>query len=228
MDKTIKYIKDTHSLLKEVKETLFHGKNVFIQDPLPTHVSLELVLNKVESLVPRFLVYNIDVVYVGNFDYFKKRNINAMYNSGALYISNDQDDEYDMVDDIVHEISHAAEEKYQPEIYGDDKLKEEFLNKRKKLYEILKSYDYNVDYNSFMSVEYEEEFDNLLYKEIGYEKLEFFTMNLFPNNYSITSLREYFGTGFEKYFLEDRGALANISPILFSKVERLANLAEEW
>jgi hypothetical protein len=174
------------------------------------------------------LVYNIDVVYVGNFDYFKKRNINAMYNSGALYISNEQDDEYDMVDDIVHEISHAAEEKYQPEIYGDDKLKEEFLNKRKKLYEILKSYDYNVDYNSFMSVEYEEEFDNLLYKEIGYEKLEFFTMNLFPNNYSITSLREYFGTGFEKYFLEDRGALANISPILFSKVERLANLAEEW
>ena len=169
MNKTIKYIKDTHSLLKEVKEALFHGKNVFIQDPLPTHVSLDLVLRKVEKLIPKYLVYNIDVLYVGNFDYFKERNINAMYDSGALYVSSEQDDEHDMIDDIVHEISHAVEEKYQPEIYGDSELEQEFLNKRKKLYEILKSYEYNVSYDSFMNVEYEEGFDNLLYKEIGYE-----------------------------------------------------------
>tara|TARA_Y100000593_G_C4279702_1_gene322079 strand:- start:124 stop:810 length:687 start_codon:yes stop_codon:yes gene_type:complete len=228
MNKTIKYIKNTYNLLKENKETIFHGKDVFIQDPLPPHISLTTVLQTVEKIIPQYLVYNIDVLYVGDFEYFEQRNINAMYDNGALYVSNKQDDEEDMVDDIVHEISHAVEEKYQPEVYGDGKLEQEFLGKRKKLYEILKSYGYNVEERSFMNVEYQEDLDNLLYKGIGYEKLEFFTMNLFPSNYSATSLREYFGIGFEKYFLGDRADLANISPILFSKVERLANLEEEW
>ena len=34
-----------------------------------------------------------------------------------------------MVDDIVHEIAHAAEESYGLDIYGDLKVKREFLEK---------------------------------------------------------------------------------------------------
>ena len=218
----IKYIQRNHRTLSERKETTFFNSiTVFIKDPLPENVSLRRVLRRVEQIIPRHLVYNIDVVYIGHFKLFVDREINAMYKDGGLYVSNDQDDEEDMIDDIVHEIAHAVEEKYWAEIYGDDEVEREFLAKRKILYQTLKSHDYPVNYEQFMNSEYNESFDELLYKKVGYEKLEFFTMNLFPSNYSATSLREYFGIGFEYFYLQNRGELSTISPVLFQKLERI-------
>ena len=225
MIKIRKYIKKTHIVITERRETVFfNGISVFIKDPLPENVPLNPVLRKVESIIPRHLVYNIDTVYVGQFKHLKEREINALYQDGALYISNIQDDVVDLLDDIIHEISHAAEEKYGPEIYGDGLIEQEYLNKKQRLYEVLKSYEYNVDYNMFMQTEYSQEFDNLLYKEIGYEKLEHFTIGLFLSNYAVTSMREYFAIGFERYFLGDRGELAAVCPYLYQKIERLVNL----
>ncbi len=40
------------------------------------------------------------------------RSFNSVYEDGAIYITNDQDDELDMVDDIVHEAAHAIEVPY--------------------------------------------------------------------------------------------------------------------
>ena len=229
MIKIRKYIKRTRLVISERRETLFFNNiNVFIKDPLPENVPLNPVLRKVESIIPRHLVYNIDAIYVGDFKHLKEREINALYQDGALYISNIQDDVVDLLDDLVHEISHAAEEKYGSEIYGDGLIEQEYLNKKERLYEILKSYKYDVDYNMFMQVEYSQEFDDLLYKEIGYEKLEFFTMNLFHNNYSVTSLREYFATGFERYFLGNAAELIDISPYLYQKIEVLNNLENQY
>jgi len=225
MIKIRKYIKETHVVITERRETLFFNSiNVFIKDPLPENVPLNPVLRKVESIIPRHLVYNIDAVYVGQFEHLKEREINALYQDGALYISNVQDGVVDLLDDIIHEISHAAEEKYGPEIYGDFEIENEYLAKKQRLYEVLKSYEYNVDYNMFMQTEYSQEFDNLLYKEIGYEKLEHFTIGLFLSNYAVTSMREYFAIGFERYFLGDSGELAAVCPYLSQKIERLANL----
>jgi len=222
MIKIRKYIKETHVVITERRETVFFNSiNVFIKDPLPKHIPLNPILRKVESIIPRHMVYNIDAVYVGHFKLFDDRKINAAYQDGALYISNEQDDEEDMIDDIVHEIAHAVEEKYWAEIFGDGELEKEFLAKRERLYEVLKSYDYPTNYREFMNPEYDENFDELLYKKIGYEKLEHFTMNLFPSNYSATSLREYFGIGFEYFYLQNRGELSTISPVLFQKLERI-------
>ena len=229
MIKIRKYIKETHVVITERRETVFFNSiNVFIKDPLPKHVPLNPVLRKVESIIPRHLVYNIDAVYVGEFEHFKEREINALYQDGALYISNIQDDVVDLLDDIVHEISHAAEEKYGPEIYGDGLIEQEYLNKKQRLYEVLKSYEYNVDYNMFTQTEYSQEFDDLLYKEIGYEKLEFFTTGIFLNNYSITSMREYFATGFERYFLGNGAELAGACPYLSQKIDDLNNLENQY
>ena len=222
--KVVKYIRTRQTLFLERKETLFFKNiNVVIKDPLSKNVSLGNVLTLVERIVPRHLVYNIETVYVGHFKMFDERGVNALYQDGALYISNKQDNEEDMVDDIVHEISHAVEEKYWPEIYGDGELEREFLSKREKLYEILASYGYPVEYGQFINPEYDDKFDSLLYNKIGYEKLEHFVIGLFPSNYSITSLREYFGIGFEYYFLRDTNELANVSPILYNKVDSLRN-----
>tara|TARA_R100000008_G_scaffold58118_1_gene36027 strand:+ start:662 stop:1363 length:702 start_codon:yes stop_codon:yes gene_type:complete len=224
-----KYIKRTHTIIAENKEALFFNNiSVFIKDPLPANVPLAPVLRKIESIIPRHLVYNVDAVYVGDFEQFGEREINALYRDGALYISNKQDDVVDLLDDIVHEISHASEEKYAAEIYGDGLLEQEYLNKKQRLYEILISYGYNIDYNSFMQTEYTQEFDDLLYKQIGYEKLEFYAMGLFISNYAITSLREYFSVGFERYFLGNAAELSGISPYLYQKVDNLANLENQY
>ena len=49
--------------------------------------------------------------------------MNAMYSDGALYISNVQDNNEDMKDDIVHEISHAVEERYKDIAYEEGATK---------------------------------------------------------------------------------------------------------
>lgn len=217
-----KYIQYSCTVITEGKETAFFKSiPVFIKDPLPETVSINATLRAVERIIPRRMVSNIEMVYVGQFKDFAERDINAMYEGGTLYISNEQDDEEDMVDDLVHEISHAVEEQYGMQIYGDGELHIEFLKKRKKLYQLLKAYDYPVEYKDFMNSEYDKEFDKLLYKEIGYDKLEHFTMGLFPSNYAVTSLREYFGIGFEHYYLKNRRELGIMSPVLFQKLEEI-------
>ena len=221
MSKPIKYIQNSYTNFSERQETLLHRSiNVYIKDPLD-NVSLLSVLNKVEALIPRRLLTNIEVIYVGKFDFLDKKEMNAMYKDSALYISNDQDDEEDMVDDIIHEIAHAVEEKYGFEIYDDDKIKEEFIGKRKKLFSLLKAYDYLPDLRLFLNTEYSKDFDDYLYKEIGYPKLEQISMNLFISPYSITSLREYFAIGLEAFFLNNKKELKNICPQLYYKIEEV-------
>ena len=47
-------------------------------------------------------------------------------------------------------------------------------------------------------------------------------MNLFPSNYSVTSLREYYAIGFEHFFLGKRKELTKVSPVLYNKVVSIA------
>ena len=60
-----------------------------------------------------------------------------------------------------------------------------------------------------------------------------FSVNLFVDPYSPTSLREYFASGFEEFYLGDRLYLQKICPYIFKKVLQLheddleAELVEE-
>ena len=225
--KLIEYIQKTHKNIPKLKETSFYNDiPVFIKDPFSENISLEKVLHFIEKTIPKHLVYNVDTVYIGQFKIFREKEVNAAYEDGVLYVSNEQDDENDLVDDIVHELAHATEEKYSLEIYGDEKVEKEFLAKRLRLYEVLKSYDYSVFADDFTEIRYSEKFDNFLYKEIGYEKLEHFSIGLFLNNYSITSLKEYYATGFEYYFLQNAADVASVCPDLYNKIELLESLEE--
>lgn len=219
MNKTIEYIKASRAIILERKENiLFSDINVFVKDPLPKEMSLTNTLRSVEKMVPRHLVSNIDAVYVGEFEHFRKRDINAAYMDGALYISNEQDDERDMIDDIVHEIAHATEEQYGTEIYGDGEVEREFLAKRKRLYDLLTAYGYELNEVDFYNIDFSPDFDELLHEKIGYEKLEFFTIGLFINNYSVTSIREYYAVAFENMILNNTQEVRGISPILYQKI----------
>ena len=49
------------------------------------------------------------------------------------------------------------------------------------------------------------------------------TAGMFVRPYSSVSLREYFGTGFEEYFLGSKEKLQKISPELYNKIDELVN-----
>ena len=122
------YVKKQNKNLPEYKFGLI---SVIIKDPIQNDINFEYVFNKVNNLISSHFLKLIDIVYIGDFKFFEKRQINALYADGSLYISNDQDDNEDMLDDIIHEIAHAVEEKYGQFIYSDGEIENEFLFKRK-------------------------------------------------------------------------------------------------
>ena len=75
--------------------------------------------------------------------------------------------------------------------------------------------------DDFVNTEYSEDFDQLLYKEVGYDRLTFFTMGLFVSPYGATSYREYFANGFENYFLNDPQYVKVVSPAVYDKIDGL-------
>ena len=197
---------------------------VFVKDPLPEGFDMPYVLGKIKNILPVDFTDLIDSLYIGMFEEFIERQTNAYYEDGAIYVTNEQDDEDDMIDDIVHEMAHALEEVRGGEIYGDDKVELEFLGKRKRLYNtLLAQYDDSVIKMAkhFTNINYSIQFDDYLYKAIGYPMLTSLTMGLFNSPYGITSIREYFANGLEEYFLGDRKRLQKISPQLFNKIEQL-------
>ena len=203
------------------------GLHVFFKDPVE-NINVEKVISKVENNLPTHLLAEIEMIIFGWFDEFEERSINAFYDGGTLYISNIQDDFMDLYDDLVHEISHSLEEPHGYFLYGDKKIEDEFLRKRKYLYDMLSQMGYKIPLSTFMNSEYNEELDLYLYEKIGYDKLSTIVAGVFITPYAATSLREYFATGFTEYFThpETHNFLKKISPQLFKKLILLQNPEE--
>ena len=222
------YIKrSNHKNLSERKEFYtFNDTFVYIKDPLPDNINIPYVLEKIEKRIPSHLTNNVDSIFVGEFDDFIERGTNAFFKDGAIYVSNMQDDNEDMIDDIVHEISHSVEKDFSMYIYANGNLEEEFLGKRRRLYSLLHANNVEElpEKTDFANPEYSLEFDEFLYQDIGYPILTNMTMGLFNSPYAITSLSEYYANGFEEYYLRDKRHLKLVSPVLYNILEELENL----
>ena len=216
------YIKKSHKkALKENKERLLHGKFLYIQDPLVRDIDLDYVVNYVEKSISSHLMDYVDAIYIGNFDFLKKKNVNALYADGAIYVTNDQSSEQDMVDDIIHEVAHSIEKAKIEDLYFDGEIEREFLGKRERLCSLLNSEGFEIPPDVCLDPEYNQTFDKYLYQVIGYELLTSLTLGLFYSPYAATSLSEYFANGFEHYFIGDRQYLKNTSPMLYNKITDL-------
>jgi len=201
----------------------FLGIEVFIKDAITNNVSIQEVLMKIKESIPSFLLANVDSIYVGEFDFLLQRNVQAMYENSSIFITNEQDSVEDMVDDLAHEIAHSIEDANAFYIYSDQKIANEFIRKRKKLWTILDRKGVSVDLDDFLETDFSFEFDDFLYREIGYPTLSSLTANLFYSPYAATSLREYFANGFESFFIsKDVGRLKSISPVLYQKILNLS------
>ena len=207
---------------------LWNSVEVIIKDKIiDPNISIHTVLKKIESKIsPKFLV-NIDVIYVGDFDFFKDRDIQAMYENSCIFVTNNQDSIEDMCDDIVHEIAHSLEEVYGDIIYFDGKLEKEFLEKRRQLYSVLKSENFEADLILFLDPSYSESFDQYLYKQIGYPTLNMLGASIFYSPYAATSLREYFANGFEAlYYYGDYNFISKSCPELYSKLQDIMEVTQ--
>ena len=211
--------KSSMAAKKQHKEGIFlNNIHIFIKDEIVGDVDLNNVLNKVKKSIPLHLFNGLDAIYVGQFKELQQREVNAAFMDGALYISNIQQDEESMLEDLIHEIAHSLEEQSNFNVYQDDSIYDEFLGKRLRLQKILESNGYNTSKQNFTKLEYNEKFDKFLYEEVGYPALHTMTANLFCSPYGATSIREYFANGFEYYFVKNRELVKKISPRLYKKL----------
>ena len=107
---------------------------VWTEEPLSDTVNLKQVVEQVENIIPSAFLKYVQAVRIGMFDEMIERSVNALYKDGVLYITNIQDNNQDIIDDMVHEISHAVEQNNAEMIYDDGEIQQEFIGKRKRLY----------------------------------------------------------------------------------------------
>jgi len=201
---------------------------VWTEDPLPDSIDLRQILLDVAKRLPKIYLKYIQAVRIGIFEEMLERELNALYKDGVLYVSNMQDNNTDMLDDIIHEIAHAVEEHNHDLVYGDEKVLLEFLGKRKRLYELLKSEGYDVTIEQFLTTTYDYDFDMFLFQDIGYPVLETLTLGLFLSPYSVTSINEYFAVGFENFYMDESIYVKKICPILLEKILYLDELTYDY
>ena len=132
------YIKSSAKKSRKAIGEIKHGSiQIIIKDQFTTDIDIDAVMEEVSEKIPHNFLKLIDYIIVGQFEELKKRSVNAAYLDGAIYVTNDQNDEDDMIDDIIHEIAHAVEEESFLHIYSDGRLESEFLSKRERLFHLL-------------------------------------------------------------------------------------------
>jgi len=191
-----------------------NGVSVIIKDALPQEVDLEFVLNYISARVPFYLTQNIEIIYVGKFPEMEEREINAFYENDAIYVTNEQEEEMDMIEDIIHEISHAVEQNNQEFIYESGQLQREFLGKRRALSNLL-SQKFKVPADFDIDVEYDRSIDDFLFRDVGYDALNQICVGIFPSAYACTSVSEYWAKGFEELFIGETTDLKQMCPVLY-------------
>jgi len=204
--------------LQERKEFYINGAMLQIIDPITSAIDLQKVVSVLKKKIPNQILDLVDVYYIGDFDFLNLRGMNAAYMDGAIYLSSQQDNEEDLLDDIIHELGHALIEKDKINIFSDGLVKQEFLTKKDTLKRILRTKGYDIP-KSFNNTGFSQDVDDFLYKEVGYETLWKIINGLFITPYAATSLEEYFCKGMEEYFLGNPSVLKSISPQLYNKME---------
>jgi len=204
-----------------------HNIEIFIKDQFPESINVDFVLKYIKARIPYELLRGVDMIYVGKFKHLIEKEANAIYMDGAIYLTNEQDDDMDLIDDIVHEIAHSVEELYGHGIYDDGAIQREFLGKRKRLFADLRTNDYAPPEELQYETDYIQKIDDYLYKDVTYDAMWHFVGGLFPSPYAATSLREYFARGFEEYVIGNKHELAQLCPVLYRKLNQLHTMEDE-
>lgn len=200
-----------------------YGKPLYFKNSLSKDIDIGSVCKRVENILPASFFKGIAALSFGEYETLNDRGVDSVFGNNIIYLTNIQENEEDIIENIIHETAHSLEERFSQVIYSDGLLKKEFLKKRKQLYSEL-SKKYTIDEKYFKKTEFSKTLDLLFYKKIGYDTLSFFTEHMFISPYSATSLREYFSEGFEKYYMGESGAINELCPELYKKIQTLEEI----
>ena len=81
---------------------------VTIKDMPSEDVDVKTAIKRALKMIPVHLRAGIDAIYVGQFDDLIARELTAKYKNNALYLTNEQDSEEDVIDDVIHEAAHSV------------------------------------------------------------------------------------------------------------------------
>jgi hypothetical protein len=226
MKTLLESMKDKNNKIqKKLKDRkLFNKIHVWEKDAVADSVDIDKALETIAQKLPQHYFSNIDGIYIGQFPELVKRQLSAVYEDGAIYVSNDVVNTTDLLQNIIHEMAHAIEQALGEKIQDNQELIHEFVSKREKLKEILGINGFETKNQNFLEIDFNENFDQYLYQEIGYPVLNTLTANLFISPYGATCYREYYANGFEHFYLENFISVKTISPKLYSLLSKIETL----
>ena len=212
------YIIENNSRRREYY--IFNSIPFFIKDfPRSSEVNVEELISSIEETLPRRYFSGVEAAYMGEFPELEEKN--AVFADGAIYMTSTEDTTFDLLENIVHEVAHALEEREFTHVYSDGALEREFLGKRQRLKSILDAEGYELPEKYYLNPEYSDIFDRYLSDLVGYPLLLNLTMGLFVSPYGATSLREYFANAFENFYLEGSETVKEVSPVAYKKIVAL-------
>jgi len=223
MNKIIDYLKKSNKKIHDnfIGEFFVMEKQVLIKDRVSKEIDVLKCFEYVLEKMPKFFYSNVEKFVIGDFDYLNDREIDATFSKKIVFITNKQETEDELISDIVHEIAHSFEEIQSLFLYSDKQIENEFLQKRTALFKVLETENLIPDFISredFYRIDFQESFDKMLYKFIGYKNLTFLSSEIFLSPYGATSLREYFANAFEYFFIRDIFAVKKCCPSIYTKM----------
>ena len=214
-----KYIKSKQAESFRKWGLFVHKTPVVMKDSCNAKERVEKFVTLANNKIPPHLMKAVDEVLFGRFSFYEEQGVLSRCFEGKIYIHVDEDiDVQDMLMDFIHEVSHANEKKYK--FYLDDAaLKDEFVQKRKAVFNRLIPYHPQIKQFHYDNIDYDNELDRVLYYEIGLQRLAHFTKYIFVSPYSLLSFWEYIAEAMEFYLLEDREFLLQNCPVLYTKLK---------
>ena len=184
-------------------------------ESLVENIPVGETISKIERTIPEYFFNGLKKIVIGDFE--DNHHNRSFYEDNCLYITYKSQE--DLERDICHELCHFLFEKYN--FFEDALVHDEFMGKRRRLFDILLYSGYNPPKDLFASSDFNQNFDDYLHNDIGYGKLTPHIVGLFPDPYSVTSLQEYVSTCFEFFFVKDREYIHKICPATYKLLNYL-------
>jgi hypothetical protein len=138
--------------------------------------------------MPPHLFEDIDIIYIGQYQDLIDRGLEALYEDGAIYITNTLSDNIDYIENIIHENAHSIREYSWLINIRRRKSNLRIYWQEKRLFHTIKSQDHDISGLDYLNPEFDQEMDDFLYKELGYDNLNYLINGLFLNPYAVTSI----------------------------------------
>lgn len=208
--------------LESKKKYINFGKIGIVEVDPVENIDLSWVFSELFKFVPNSFVDGLVGIYFGDFPELKERKIKSYLSDNVIVISNNLKSEKELIKILVHELAHNIERNNKEDLYSNKEILKEFLSKRRVLADRLKLNGVKSIPRAFIeNPDFLDEIDHWLMDVVGYDRLNLSITSLFPDVYSVTSVREYFACCFEIFFLENKKEVETMAPAVYNAISDL-------